>query len=212
MSYKEVSADEVAGGTLDSFDVLVIPDAIASVSVDDLGAAGRMELLDWVNGGGHLISWRGGTEVAAQLGLTTAVLENPGSDVPGSLVRVRVSRGSPLHRGVGDVAYAYYNYDKVMRAPADRVKVWLPPTGSGDWFVSGFATGAEELGGTAAVVDEPIGSGRSTVFTVEPNLFANAPGFQKIVRNALLHPDPKIARADASGFSDRRRRAARRTG
>ena len=215
MAYTDVSGAAVSSGALDAYDVLMIPDGIAALASNDLGAAGKQELRDWVNGGGHLISWRGGTELAAELGLTTAVLADPKSDVPGSLIRVRVSKRSPLSRGVGDLAYASYDYDKVMRASADRVKVWFPPTGSGDWFVSGFAAGAEELGGTAAVVDEPIGAGRSTVFTVEPNLIANAPGFQKILRNALLRGDAGIARADEAGSSDTaqaRRAAALLTG
>ena len=198
----DVSGAEVGGGALNAYDVLMIPDGISAIASNDLGAAGQKALRDWVNGGGHLISWRGGTELAAELGLTTAVLTDPTSDVPGSLIRVRVSKRSPLHRGVGDTAYASYDYDKVMRASADRVAVWFPPAGSGDWFVSGLATGAEELGGTAAVVDEPIGAGRSTVFTVEPNIIANSPGFQKILRNALLGGGGKVARADAAGFAD----------
>ena len=71
----------------------------------------------WVNGGGHLIGWRGGTRFAAQLGLTTALAERAAtSDVPGSLFRVRVDDDTPLRRGVGAYAWAFYEYDWVMRA------------------------------------------------------------------------------------------------
>ena len=147
-----------------------------------------------------LVAWRGGTELAALLGLTSATLTEPTSDAPGSLFRVRMAEDSSLRRGVGDEAYAFYEYDNVMRASApEHAAVTFPPATSGDWFVSGFAAGAEELGGTAAVVDEPLGDGRSTVFSVEPNFRAFTNGFQEILRNALLEGDPAVARADAGG-------------
>ncbi len=117
-------------------------------------------------------------------------LADPTSDVPGTLFRVRVDEDSPLRRGVGRHAYAFYEYDSVMRASSpDQVAVEFPPVDSGDWFISGFAENAEELGETAAVVDEPVGSGRATVFSVEPNFRAFTTGFQNILRNAILGGD-----------------------
>jgi hypothetical protein len=74
--------------------------------------------------------------------------------------------------------------------------------------VSGFAEGAEELGGTAAVVDEPRGDGRSTVFSVEPNFRAFTTGFQKILRNAIFSDDTGTARAAPISTARRARRAA----
>ena len=91
---------------------------------------------------------------------------------------------------MGRQAYAFYEFDAVMRASnPDHVAVSYPPVSSSDWFISGYAEGAEELGGTAAVVDEPVGAGRATVFSVEPNFRAFTTGFQKILRNALLGAD-----------------------
>ena len=86
------------------------------------------------------------------------------------------------------------------------------PADSNDWFISGYAEGAEELGGTAAVVDEPVGAGRATVFSVEPNFRAFTTGFQKILRNALLGADPgsaRVARPAARAASGPARRSAR---
>jgi hypothetical protein len=89
-----------------------------------------------------------------------------------------------------------------MRAsdPA-QVAVAFPPAGSPDFFVSGFAAGAEELGGTAAVVDEPVGEGRAVLFSFEPNFRAFTDGTQRLLRNAVLGPDPEAAaptRAEAA--------------
>jgi hypothetical protein len=80
---------------------------------------------------------------------------------------------------------------------------------SDDWFISGFASNAQELGGTAAVVDEPVGSGRTTVFSVDPNYRAFTNGTQRILRNALLGPSAGAAHAAKAGSSVRRAREAR---
>ena len=141
--------------------------------------------------------------------MSTATLEDPTSDAPGTLFRVRVDRDSPLHAGVGDEAYAFYEYDSVMTASApDQVAVEFPPATSGDWFVSGFAQGADELGGTAAVIDEPVGRGRSTVFSVDPNYRAFTTGFQQILRNTLLGPEPESARGRSAAAGSAARATA----
>ncbi len=213
LPYTDVSADEIAAGALADYDAVLIPNGPSSTGVSDLGEDGAQALRDWLNGGGHLIAWRGGTELAAELGLTTAVLASPTSDVPGSLLRVRLDRDSELRRGVGDEAYAFYEYDNVMRASSpEHVAVEFPPADSADWFVSGFAAGAEELGGTAAVVDEPVGQGRTTVFSVEPNFRAFTTGFQKLLRNAVLGDEAAIARTDVATTTEtaRARSAASR--
>jgi hypothetical protein len=87
--------------------------------------------------------------------------------------------------------------------------VSFPPADSSDWFISGFAQGAEELGGTAAVVDEPVGAGRATVWSVEPNFRAFTTGTQKLLRNAILGGDPFAARASRAGSAARAAREAR---
>ena len=70
-----------------------------------------------------------------------------------------------------------------------------PPAEHEDFFVSGFARGEEELGGTAAVVDEPFGDGRVVLFASDPNFRAWTVGMQKVLRNAILGADPAAARA-----------------
>jgi hypothetical protein len=113
------------------------------------------------------------------------------SDVSGSLFRVDVSGKSPLAQGVGDTAWQFYISDTVMteQDPA-RVAVSYPAATSPDWFVSGYQRGGEELGGTAAVVDEPIGKGRTVVFGGEPNFRAFSDGTAKLLFNAITGPSP----------------------
>jgi hypothetical protein len=211
LPYDLVTAEQVAAGGLSGYDTVLIGNGPSEDGATALGDAGAQAMRDWQSGGGHLISWRGGTQLAAALGLTTAVLADPTSDVPGSLFRVRMDEDTSLRRGVGRHAWAFYEYDVVMRASSpDYVAVEFPPADSDDWFVSGFAQGAEELGGTAAVVDEPIGEGRATVFSVEPNFRAFTTGFQKILRNALLGEGPAApARVARTGELRTARRSAR---
>jgi len=189
--YRLLGPADVAAGALDDIDVLVVPDGPVASGLAALGTAGRAALQDWVRGGGRYVGFRGGTEVALRLGLSTATLAAPTSDVPGSLFRVLVDEGSPLAGGVGSTAYSFYAYDRVLH-PSDPAyaPVRFPAAGSEDWFVSGFASGAEELAGTAAVVDEPSGDGRVVLFASDPNFRAFTDGTQRILRNALLAADP----------------------
>jgi hypothetical protein len=79
----------------------------------------------------------------------------------------------------------------------------FPAFGSEDFFVSGFASGEDELGGTAAVADEPVGTGRLVLFTTDPNYRAWTQGMQKILWNALFGADPWAGRAPNAGSAAR---------
>jgi len=196
LPYRPLSPADVAAGALDDIDVLVVPNGPVESGLAALGAAGQAALQGWVRGGGRYVGFRGGTEIAVRLGLSTATLAAPTSDVPGSMLRVVLDGGSPLAAGVGGTAYSFYEYDRVMRASdPGYAPVRFPAAGSDDWFVSGFASGAEELAGTAAVVDEPSGAGRVVLFGADPNFRAFTDGTQKILRNALLGADPAAVAA-----------------
>jgi hypothetical protein len=184
---------DVAAGRLAGLDVLLVPDGPAPSALTALGDAGQGALRTWVNDGGRYVGWAGGTQLAAQLGLTTAVLRESTSDVPGTLFRVKASGDSPLAKGVGDTAWQFYISGTLMtEADPARVAVSFPSADSADWFVSGLQRGAEELGGTAAVVDEPTGKGRSVVFAGDPNFRALTDGTARMLFNAITGPDPAV--------------------
>ena len=132
--------------------------------------------------------------------MTTALLDSPTTDVPGSLFRVRMT-SDPLDNGVGQFAYAFYEYDGVMTAsnPAARGDA-VPARGQRGLLHLRLRLRRtpRELGGTAAAIDEPFGAGRSTVFSVEPNFRAFTNGTQKVLRNAILGAGAGTA-ARASG-------------
>lgn len=183
----DVAPSQVTESTLSRLDTLVVPDTDADRMAELLGAEGADALRAWVNQGGHLIGWQGGTQLAASLGLSTAKLTDPQGQAPGTLFRVRVAGNPPLTKGVGDFDWVNYDSDSLMTAaePGDVV-VSYPPADSDDWYVSGYQEGAEELGGTAAEISEPVGSGDVTVFSVDPNFRALADGSAKLLYDAIL--------------------------
>jgi hypothetical protein len=202
--YTRVTASQIAGGALADKDILIATQGNPEVANNALGPKGRRALASWVNGGGHYIGWGGGAVLAGRLGLTTDRFADPHSDIAGTLIRVNVDEGSPLASGVGDEGYVFYDYDPVIStADPGHVVARFPTTSSPDFYVSGFADGEEELGGTAAITDEPVGSGRVVLFASEPNFRAYTTGMQKVLWNALVGPDPWPGTAVKAGSAAR---------
>ncbi|MFC6084417.1 M14 family zinc carboxypeptidase [Sphaerisporangium aureirubrum] len=203
LPYTLLSPADVAAGKLAGLDVVLAPAGPAASANTALGQAGRDALRAWVSDGGRYVGWSGGAQLASLAGISTATFTSPTSDVPGSLIRVNVAKG-PLSAGVGSTAWQFYAYDALMRAsdPAQVVASY-PAAGSADWFVSGFQLGAEELGGTAAALDEPLGGGHVVLFAAEPNFRAFTDGTSRILTNAIgaALPAGPAARARAASPS-----------
>jgi hypothetical protein len=189
-AFSTVSPSKVATGALEGVDVLVVPNMYVPTINQLLGKAGKRALVDWVNEGGRYVGYRGGAELATRYGISTAQLQQPNTVIPGSLIRVQLDQSSPLADGVGDFAWVMYENDRILRPVGGTAPVTYPAFGSPDFAVSGLPTGADRLGGTAAVVDEPMGSGRTIVFSVDPNFRAWTEGTQQILFNAILGPNP----------------------
>ena len=207
---RAVETEDIRGGGLAGVDVLVVPDGYAKAVIRRLGDSGARQLRSWLADGGRLVAWQGGARLAAKLALTTAQLRKPTSDVPGSRFHVRVDPGSPLLAGVGRESWMFYEYDWVMtETDPDAAPVSYPDPSSPLWSVSGFARGAGELGGTAAVVDEAYADGRIVLFAGEPNFRGFTEGTQSILWNAVVGPDPAQL---ANGTQAQRQRAAQAAG
>jgi Zinc carboxypeptidase len=204
LPYQRVTASQIAGGALADIDVLLVPNGVSTVASNALGPAGRRALVDWVNGGGRYVGWRGGADLAARLGITTALLSEPKSDIAGTLIRVQTNEPSPLAADVGAFNWVFYDYDLVMRASdPSHVALRYPAAASPDFAVSGFARGEEELGGTAAVVDEPVGAGRVVLSSTDPNFRAWTVGMQQVLWNAVLGPEAFAGVAARAGSATR---------
>ena len=187
-----VSPSQVAGGALEEqdVDVLVVPNMYVPTINQKLGKAGKRALVDWVNAGGRYVGYRGGAELATRYGISTAQLQQPNSVIPGSLIRVQLDQSSPLADGVGEFDWVMYDADRILNPVGGTAPVTYPASGSPDFAVSGLPTGADRLSGTAAVIDEPMGQGRTIVFSTDPNYRAWTEGMQQVLWNAILGPDP----------------------
>lgn len=197
LPYQLLTAAQIAGGGLAGKDVLVVPNGSATTAFNALGPAGRQAIVDWVSAGGRYIGFRrGGTPLAVRLGITSATLREPTSQVAGALLRVAVDPASPLGAGIGPFNFVFYDFDLVMTAsnPA-HAALSYPAASSPDFFISGFGEGHEELGSTAAVVDEPRASGRVILFSTDPNFRAWTEGMQRVLRNAVFGSTAALAPA-----------------
>lgn len=194
LPHRTVSADRLLS-ELASIDVLLVPDGSASGALKTLGNKGQKALRAWVEQGGRYVGYLGGTELAVKTGISTAVLSNARTAAPGTLIRVALTpanaQANPLAQGM-DSVWLLYNDNPVMQAGQGRSAVSFP---TGTLSTSGLAIGVDELAGSAAVVDEALGLGRSVVFSFDPNFRGWTDGTQRLLWNALLGPNPQPAPA-----------------
>ena len=190
LDFELVTGGDIASGALADHDVLVMPDGYPNYALQALGAKGKKALIAWANGGGHVIAWEGSAEVVTRVGVSTAQLQMAHTNMPGSLVRMAADTNTPLADDVGGFAWAMFEDGPVMRPGGGTAAFGFPPAAGADFFVSGLDIGAEQLGGTAAVVDEGVGAGRATVLSFDPVFRGWMDGTQRILWNAIVGPDP----------------------
>ena len=106
-------------------------------------------------------------------------MQTPETESPGALMRIRTPHGR--NEIEWDDAY-----NLVLVPGAARVVSAFPQR----MFVSGFATKAKTLAGTAVETVERVGRGSVTVFGYEPNFRAVADGSARLLRQAILRTPP----------------------
>ena len=190
LPFTEMDADEVAAG-IDGVDVLVVPAGGINEGLRRLGKAGQRELIRWVNHGGRLVAWRyGAARLAYTLGISKAVYDMVPASIDGPMLKANIDADSPLGDGVGRHAWPLVD-TRAMHAPDAVSPITFPTQASGDFRVSGVRRGTRFLMGSTAVADEPVGRGRSIVFSFDPLYGGGSEGTQKVLFNAILGPDPK---------------------
>ncbi len=220
LPYTQLDPQAVVDGALEEIDLLVASGAGSSRGLVLLGRRGVRNLVDWVNGGGRYVGFRGGgARLAALVGLSTATLHFPLADVPGSLIRARVSQDSPLAEGVGRFVWVLFDDDLIAKVPGGRardVPIVYPELDSDDWFVSGFADEPRSVSRTAVCVDQRAGDGRVVIFPGDPNRRGMPEGMHRVLWNAMFGPDrlaragtaPRVGSAERAAAEDAARRAA----
>jgi hypothetical protein len=187
--YQEVSAADITAG-LPGIDVLIVPDGYVNYGLQALGAKGKKALADWVEAGGRYVGYLGGTELAARSGVSTVVLQSSHTSAPGTLLRVKLDPASPLDDGIGASAWVMYDDDDRLTPGLGSQVGTFPAPSDSLYGASGLAIGVDELAGTAAIVDEHVGSGRAVLFSFDPNFRGWTDGTQRVLWNALYGSAP----------------------
>jgi hypothetical protein len=189
--FDRLSGASINSGALtkDGYDVLVVP----GVSTNDLTRA-KKDIADWIAGGGVYVGTArpggtGGTPFAVASGFTTSSLSTPtGLGVPGTMFRVALNHESPVTLGAPDFGYWYGLGEQLMAPSTTGANAGVYPMTEPDFFVSGYASGADVLKGTAALVDEKLGAGRVVLFSGETDYRAYTTGTAFLLANAIAYP------------------------
>jgi hypothetical protein len=188
-------------------DVLLVPDGGSATG--GLTAAGLANLQAWVAAGGTYLGLRNeGTRVARAAGLTSTVevAKPAGYQVLGSHFRVDTDQASPIALGRPNEDFEFNNSDPILTASTSGTNVLGYPSDDRFWS-NGYTVNADVLKGTAALVDEPLGTGHAVLFAYNPLFRAHNESGIHLVANALLAPQP--AAVAAAPQATQRRQAAK---
>lgn len=213
--YVAITADQIKAG-LQNIDVLLVPDGYANSGLQALGSKGTSELAKWVEGGGRYVGYLGGTELAVKSKISTVILQASHTSAPGTLIRVKLDHLSPLAEGIAfsgepsnPTAWIMYFNDNRMTPGLGTAVATFPDFNDKDnVYTSGLAIGVDELSGTAAIVDEPVGNGRAILFSFDPNFRAWTDGTQRLLLNALFGENPSALSLTAKTELVKKRSAA----
>ena len=173
--YTVLLPQDVNAKTLRKFDVVIVGNVDTDPVYEDLGAKGRTALASWVSHGGRYVGWQEGALLASKLGISQVGMDAPQAESPGAMMRIRTPQG------LNEIEWDS-DYNLVLDPGAARVVGSFPQR----MYVSGFATGADTLAGTALETVESVGAGSVTVFGYEPNFRAVADGSARLLREAVL--------------------------
>jgi hypothetical protein len=212
-----------AGGLASSVDVLVIADMTLREAKDGLSAnaaparyagglgdAGLAAIATFVQGGGRVVTFDKGSEVAlAAFGGapvrrvapaprrqadgrarddTSGTRATAEVVAPGSILRTVTSPTHALASGLADTVGVYFTnssaFDVAADAPVSVVMRYHPDATR--LLMSGYLAGGESIAGKAAVVDWKVGSGRATLIGFRPQYRGQSWGTFKLLYSALL--------------------------
>ncbi|CCH19470.1 putative carboxypeptidase [Micromonospora lupini str. Lupac 08] len=188
--------------------VLLVPDG--SSATGGLTATGQAHLRDWIAQGHTYVGLRNeGTRLARAAGLTSTTEKTTPADylVIGSHLRVDVDTDNPVALGRPAEDFEFNNDDPILNPSTTGTNVLTYPTGDTFW-ANGYTVGADTLKGTAAVVDEPTGAGRSVLFAFNPLFRAYNENGLHLVANTLLYPPGAPGARRAPGIDAARASAA----
>ena len=192
------NADVEAVGLRQNFDVIVFPDQ-TSKQIDSgfakgqmpdeytggLGARGAEALRDFAAAGGTLVFLNHASDYAVEhLGVSaTPVTSASEYYSPGSLLNIHLDMHSPLSYGV-PAELAVWSQQSPAWETRLPVVARYPGTGV---LASGWLEGEKVIGGKAALIDAPLGSGHVVLFGLRPQYRGQSYLTFKLFFNSLLY-------------------------
>jgi hypothetical protein len=200
-------ADVRAGDLRSRFDVVLLPDAsyrqmlngFAAGSMPEeytggMTARGVQNLRTFTDRGGILVAMDRATELPLTgfgLPVRNLTAGQPESNffVPGTILRLNVDAGHPVAYGMPAQAAAFFVNSPAfgLEDPglASRVVARYPPEGV---LMSGWLLGERVIAGSAAVMDIPLGRGRTILLGFRTQHRGQPHGTFKLLFNAIFLP------------------------
>lgn len=207
VGYRQLRDAEARAGALrSSLDVIVLPDmspermmrghaegAMPPEYVGGLGLAGVRALEEFVRAGGTLVAFNRASTLpieAFDLPVIDAVADLGRREfyVPGSIVRVNLTRGHRLAAGLPTRAAAWFERGpafEIRPGAEDRVEI-VGRFGTGaDLLLSGWISGGERLAGRGALAVVKHGQGQVVLFGFRPQYRGQTIVTYPLIFNAL---------------------------
>jgi hypothetical protein len=208
IGWEELTNDDVKGGDLGRFDVIVVPaqsgdgiyeghreGRVPPEFVGGLGEEGTAALRRFVDAGGWLVAWDDAVDYAIdRLGLPVRNVARGVDDqdffIPGSLIRVEVDPDVPMGWGMPEQATAMFARSQtleVTEGPGAAAVDIFSSYAAEDYLLSGWDLGgARYLAGKAAGVRVPLGRGQVVLVGFSPNFRGQSRGTYKLLLNPIL--------------------------
>jgi hypothetical protein len=208
LAWENVWDEDVRGGALSDFDVVVLPaqsesgirDGHAPGEMPDryvggLGVEGAAALRSFVESGGWVVAFDDAVDYATStfgLPFTNRVRGVSSQEffIPGSIIRLSVDPTHPLAYGMAEDAVTLFAGSQVLErtGAADRAGVSTPVCyAASDYLVSGWTLGGDEyLAGRTAAAQVSVGEGQVVLFAFTPHFRGQPRNTFKLLFNALL--------------------------
>jgi hypothetical protein len=208
LPWENVWDDDVRGGALSDFDVLVIPDQSANgirdgngpgsmpeAYVGGLGERGTAAIRSFVEEGGWLVAFDEAVDYtigAFDLPFRNVVrgLSTQEFFLPGSIIRLELDGGHPLNWGMPDEATTLFARSQVLeRTDGGTTPGITTPIcyAEDDYLVSGWTLGGDEyLAGRTAAATSAVGEGQVVLFAFTPHFRGQPRNTFKLLFNALV--------------------------
>ena len=174
----------VRGGSLDNYDVLVLPDG---------GSWDTTAAKKFIENGGTVLAVGSATSIGSQLGLSMPKQVKQTSDsyyIPMSVLRVKMDTSNSLAWGMEEHADVMFNNSPTFKiTPEAADKFGMTKLA---WFDtktplrSGWAMGQQYLEGGVAMIDVKMGKGRLALFGPQVTFRAQPHGPFKLLFNGMV--------------------------